>query len=192
MRKKLFIILMAGTISLSFNACGSESGNTSTSPDVTKSNSEKLIEEKVVDEEPEETAKTEFAVGETWEVEGQWRVTVNSITPTDERNEFSDKQPAAVYIIEYTYENLGFEDEDGFLDGLFIDFESGQIVDAGKTMGYSYPGDVTSYAEPVPVGAAHTAQSCIGVNTPGNFTVKISSRDSDNNNHAATFICNVE
>lgn len=189
MYKKLLTLILTATMIIPLSSCGEAS---SVDMDTTKTTSEKVTAEDTVEEESKATTKTEFSTGETWEVEGQWRVTVNSVTPTDERNEFSDKQPAAVYVIEYTYENLGFEDEDGFLDGLFIDFESGQIVDAGKTMGYSYPGDVTSYAEPVPVGAAHTAQSCIGVNTPGNFTVKISSRDSDNNNHAATFICNVE
>jgi len=40
MRKKLFIILMAGAISLSFNACGNESRNTSTSQASTSSSTE--------------------------------------------------------------------------------------------------------------------------------------------------------
>ena len=57
-------------------------------------------------------------VGDTWTVDGQWSVTVNSVEETQERNQYSDKTPAAVYIVTYTYENIGYKDEYG--DGLFI------------------------------------------------------------------------
>lgn len=75
---------------------------------------------------------------------------------TKDRNEYSDKNPAAVYVVTYTYENIGYVDEDG-------------IVDSTGKMGYSYPGDVTKYAQSVPVGAFCEAQACIGVDNPGSF-----------------------
>ena len=39
---------------------------------------------------------------------------------TKDRNEYSDKNPAAVYVVTYTYENIGYVDEDGIMDGLYI------------------------------------------------------------------------
>ena len=88
--------------------------------------------------------KTPFNVGETWTVDGQWTLTINSAVATEERNEFSDKKPAAVYIVDYTYTNTGYEDEDGIMDGLYISIED-SIVDNAGTMGYSYPGDITNH-----------------------------------------------
>ena len=87
---------------------------------------------------------------------------------TKDRNEYSDKNPAAVYVVTYTYENIGYVDEDGIMDGMYVSIEDG-IVDSTGKMGYSYPGDVTKYVQSVPVGAFCEAQACIGVDTPGSF-----------------------
>ena len=91
---------------------------------------------------PSSTNQKEYKIGETWVVEGQWKLTVDSVEEVQERNEFSDKQPQAVYVINYTYENLGYEDD--IMDGLYIDMENSIIDSAGK-MGYSYPGDITFF-----------------------------------------------
>lgn len=77
----------------------------------------------------------EYGLGDTWTVDGQWSLTVDSISVTDDRNEFSEKEPAQVLILNYVYENIGYEDE--FMDGLFFDLENGQIVDSEGFMGYS-------------------------------------------------------
>ena len=89
---------------------------------------------------------------------------------TKDRNEYSDKNPAAVYVVTYTYENIGYVDEEGIMDGLHVSLEDG-IVDSTGKMGYSYPGDVTKYAQSVPVGAFCEAQACIGVDNPGSFKI---------------------
>ena len=44
-------------------------------------------------------------------------------------------------------------------------------MDSTGKMGYSYPGDVTKYAQSVPVGAFCEAQACIGVDNPGSFKI---------------------
>ena len=67
---------------------------------------------------PSSTNQKEYKIGETWVVEGQWKLTVDSVEEVQERNEFSDKQPQAVYIVTYTYENLGYESE--YSDGLYL------------------------------------------------------------------------
>ena len=75
------------------------------------------------------TSQDAYNIGEPWVVEGQWKLTVDSVEETDERNEYSDYHPAAVYIVTFTYENIGFEDPDGFSDGLYFVLDD-SIVDA--------------------------------------------------------------
>ena len=56
--------------------------------------------------------KDNYTIGETWTVDGQWSLTVTGVTETAERNEYADEKPAAVYIVDYEYTNIGYEDED--------------------------------------------------------------------------------
>ena len=133
---------------------------------------------------PSSTNQSEYKIGETWVVEGQWKLTVDSVEEVQERNEFSDKQPQAVYIINYTYENLGYEDD--IMDGLYIDMENSIIDSAGK-MGYSYPGDITFFPQETPVGATCQAQACIGVDSPGGFKVNVSEYDGNGTEQSAVF-----
>lgn len=51
---------------------------------------------------PSSTNQKEYKIGETWVVEGQWELTVDSVEEVQERNEFSDKQPASC-IYRYIY-----------------------------------------------------------------------------------------
>lgn len=136
----------------------------------------------------EGTTQEEYKIGETWTVPGQWSLTINSIEETADRNEYSDKQPGAVYIVTYTYENLGYEDD--IMNGLFLGLESGNIVDSVGKMGYSYPGDVTLYAQETPIGATCEAQACIGVDNPGSFKIHFSHYDGTDTEQSVVF--NVE
>ena len=138
---------------------------------------------------PASTNKEEYKIGDTWIVEGQWKLAINSVEETQERNEYSDYNPAAVYLITYTYENIGYEDD--IMDGLYIDFYDG-IVDSTGKMGYSYPGDITLYPQETPVGASCEAQACIGVDNPGNFKINYSEYDSNYEKHTALFNIEVE
>ena len=84
------------------------------------------------------------------------------MTPTDERNPYSDKSPQQVVIISYTYENLGYEDD---IQDLFIMPEN--VVDSAGIMGETYPVSTTG-AKPTPVGATMSgAQAAYGVQNPG-------------------------
>lgn len=85
--------------------------------------------------------KDYYTIGETWTVDGQWSLTITGVTETAERNEYADEKPAAVYIVDYEYTNIGYEDEDGIAKGIFFDMED-TIIDSNGVMGYSYPGDV--------------------------------------------------
>ena len=125
-----------------------------------------------------------YKIGETYVVEGLWKITVNSVEETSDRNEFEDREPAAVYIVTYTYENIGFDD--GIMDGLYIDLGDG-IVDSTGKMGYAYPGDVSKYPQYTPVGASCEAQTCIGVDNPGTFKINFSSYGNDLDKYSAVF-----
>ena len=136
----------------------------------------------------EGTTQEEYKIGETWTVPGQWSLTVNSVEETADRNGYSDKQPGAVYIVTYTYENLGYEDD--IMNGLYLALDTGNIVDSAGKMGYSYPGDVTLYAQETPVGATCEAQACIGVDNAGSFKIHFSHYDGMDTEQSAVF--NVE
>lgn len=133
-------------------------------------------------------SKDEYGMGETWIVDGQWKLTVLSVEETQERNDYSDKNPAAVYLVTYEYENLGYEEE-GW-NGLYLSLDDG-IVDAEGKMGYEYPGDVTDYPQETPVGAACTAQACIGVEHAGDFKIHFSTYDGNGKEQKAIFAVKV-
>ena len=110
--------------------------------------------------------KDYYTIGETWTVDGQWSLTVTGVTETAERNEYADEKPAAVYIVDYEYTNIGYEDEDDIAKGIFFDMED-TIIDSNGVMGYSYPGDVARNPNEAPIGSTCKAQACIGVDNAG-------------------------
>lgn len=131
---------------------------------------------------------TEFGIGETWTVDGQWTLTVDSIEETQERNEtYTDHEPGAVYIVSYTYENLGYTDLLNPNVSLFFGMDD-SIVDSAGVMGYSYPGDVSQYAQETPIGATCHAQACIGVDDPGTVTLNVLKYDTTETAQNATFV----
>lgn len=161
----LVFIFLVGLLT----SCGNGSGNSSGS-------------------QSQSAAQSEFAIGETWTVDGQWELTVDSIEETADRNQYSDKQPAAVYIVSYTYKNTGYNDANGIMDGLYFSLDH-QIVDCEGNMGYSYPGDVSEYPQETPVGAKCSAQVCIGVDHAGTpIKLYVSKYDGNENEQSVTFI----
>ncbi len=127
-----------------------------------------------------------YGLGETWTVDGLWSLTINSVTSTSDRNQFSDKNPAQVVIIDYTYQNIGYEDD--FMD-LYISDSSMDIIDSQGQLASSYPGNVTNYPQETPVGATcANAQVCIGLNNESS-EIQITVEEYDNNytEHSATF-----
>lgn len=122
---------------------------------------------------PKTPTQTTFKIGQTWTVSGQWSITINSVTETSDRNPYSDYNPEAVYIIDYTYKNLGVK------NGLYVDLEFSTIIDSAKFAGYSYPGDITYYPKEIPVGSSCKAQACVGVDHKGNFKIYYSTYDNN-------------
>ena len=136
-------------------------------------------------EDPQETPEpTTYSIGDTWTVDGQWSLTITGVRETTERNQFSDKTPGAVYIIDYTYTNLGYE---GSIMDLYISLDMETIVDSAGVMGYSYPNSVSDHPQQTPIGATCNAQACIGVDNPGAFTLTVRDYDSYGQQQTATF-----
>lgn len=174
--KKKMMMLFVCVITLATASCGTIPNSAGTAGNNTQ---------------PTETAQvtptnSSYAIGQTWTVEGQWSLTINSVTETESRNEYSDKNPGAVYIVDYSYTNLGYADKSGLMDGLYIGLDEG-IVDAAGVMGYEYPGDISQYPQEAPIGATCNAQACIGVGTPGSFTINVRQYDGNGNKQSASF-----
>ena len=138
-----------------------------------------------IEQEEESKETKEFKVGETWEVDGKFKVTVNSVIATDYRNQFDESNPAAVYVINYTYENIGLKED------LYVNFESKVVDNAGKVAS-SYPGDTEKYPESVPTGAFCEAEVTIGVENAGSFKDYVSIYDDDYNEYSAIFNLEVQ
>lgn len=136
--------------------------------------------------------KAVYKIGETWTVAGQWKITINSVEETSYRNPFAETNPETVYMVTYTYENLGYTDTDGIMNGLFVDLELGTIVDAQKCTGYSYPGEITYYAQEIPIGSKCKAQACIGVDHSGDFKIYYDAYDGNFIERKAVFKINVK
>ena len=60
-------------------------------------------------------------------MEGQWKLKITSVTPTAERNQFSEDKPVQVVVINYTYENLGYTSD---AQDLFL--TPSNVIDEGK------------------------------------------------------------
>lgn len=162
-----------------------DSKNTVTRNDTNKKDdkSEKSEQESETKDKQESESKKEdgtYKIGETWTVDGQWSLTVNSVEETPYRNEFSELNPTAVYIVTYSYTNLGRS------GGLFMSMDN-KIVDSAGKMGQSYPGDISIYPQDTPAGATCQAQSCIGVDNPGSFKIHMDEYDDSGNKQSAVF-----
>jgi len=130
--------------------------------------------------ESEKEEEVILGVGDTWTVDGQWNFTIDSVTTTSERNQFSDDDPAQVVIITYSYENLGYEDSLGLTNGVLFWLDTETVIDGTGEVASSYPLEV-SYPKEAPVGAKCSgAQSCIGLkNVSDEITVIINQYDSN-------------
>ena len=200
MKKAICLIVLA----LSLTACGSSGTNdssnittttkpttTTTSPIETTTTTKTTTNTTTVTTTKKTTTtvkseKTTFAIGETWNVKDQWKLTITGVQETEYRNPFADSNPASVYIVSCEYENVGYTDSNGIMDGLFFGLDE-NIIDSKGFMGYNYPGEITDYPKETPIGAKCKGQYCIGVDNAGDFKINVEKYDSNNKKRTATF-----
>lgn len=136
-------------------------------------------------------------VGDTWTVDGQWSLTIHSLTPTSNRNPYSEKNPAQVFLVTYSYENLGYYNNFYNEDKLFFDLEpngDATVIDSKGELAYSYPADKVGYAQETPQGAkCANAQDVIAVNNVSNtITMNISKTDGNGIKQTVKYILDVK
>ena len=134
----------------------------------------------------ESAEKDVFGIGEPWIVNGQSSLTINSVITTSDRNPYSDKTPAQVVIIDYTYENLGYTDD---IQDLYISSNAFSVIDQNGEMASTYPADTSVHATPTPVGAKCVgAQEAYGLNNESSsIKLVVDNYGSDNKRYEATF-----
>ena len=126
-----------------------------------------------------------YRVGEKWEVDGQWSLVVNSVLSTNERDESSGDEPAAVYIVDYTYRNLGYTNPD---DGSGLIFWlDDDVTDSQGYMGYGYDLGLPYEPQEVGAGESYNAQICIAVDNNGPFDINVVEYDSNDEYREAIF-----
>ena len=128
------------------------------------------------------SSKNVLHVGDTWTVPGQWKLTIKSVTPTSDRNQFSDKKPAQVLLVTYSYENLGYYSDIYKEDSLYFSLDptgDATVIDSKGELGFSYPADQTYYPQETPKGAkCANAQAVVGLhNVSKKITMNISKYD---------------
>ena len=150
MKKKALILALSVVM---LTGCGNKTDDTKTA----KSNTPSVESTEKVKEDSKSNAKKDenkndskvLSKDDEWVVDGQWKLKILDVKATDDRNEFSEKEPKQVVIVSYTYENLGYEDD--VMDGLFLVPE--QIIDETGSVGYTYPGETTHNPDEIPVGS---------------------------------------
>jgi len=153
-RKILLSFLLVSVVIL--NGCSSKKEETKTNSSTTEQTKQETPKEKI------------YGLNDEWVVEGQWKLKITSVTPTAERNQFSEDKPAQVVVISYTYENLGYTSD---IQDLFLTPSS--VIDEGKKVSKTYPAGVKIYPKPTPVGAImEGAQEAYGLVTESK-TIKI-------------------
>ena len=107
---------------------------------------------------------------------------------TDERNEFEESDPAQVIYIKYHYENTGYEDQDGIMDGLYLAPEN--LIDSDGNMCQEYPINPEEiYAQETPVGAKCNAAIAYGLIKEGSpVTMNITQYDGNGEEQSAKFV----
>lgn len=91
---------------------------------------------------------------------------INKATTMTERNQFSDKNPAQVVLIDYTYKNIA-NPEDLYLGDIYF-----KVIDAQGKVGYTYPNTPSSFPQKIPAGSTCDAQMIFGLDNASS-TIKV-------------------
>lgn len=172
--KKIIAVLLSVVVALSFACCTKKVDE----KEPVATNNEASIKE--------ESDSKIYKVGETWTVPNLLSFTITGVKEVEPEPEYNEGvEPACVYLIDYKYENLGFEDE--ILDGLYM-FLSSYVVDSQKKEGYSYQiSEDIKYPKTIKVGESCEAQDVIALDNKGNFLITMCEYDSMFNRYSATF-----
>ncbi len=145
----------------------------------------------VVNSNKTSAAEKIYSLGDTWTVDGFWAFTFNSATSTDKRNQYSDKTPNQVVVLDYIFENLGFQSN-------IIDFYTSsdhmKVLDEKGEAASTYPGNLIIYPIETPSDKKYSgAQEVFGLNNESSIiTVYVEIYDNNKEKHNATFKLKVD
>lgn len=118
-----------------------------------------------------------YEIGQKWVLPGQWEVTIDSVEETAIRNQYASSKPEAVYIINYTYKNIGYTGNNG--KGLFITPHD-KVIDSKGKAGHIYPlASKLITAKATAIGDTCKAQVVVGVENRGDFITHVIQYDSN-------------
>ncbi|MFS7259416.1 hypothetical protein AB6887_05000 [Carnobacterium divergens] len=183
--KKLLSLGLVSLCALTLTACGGQVDSSKNESSAVSKTTDSVQQTDKKDSAEAPKKNKIYAQDEWWEVPGQWKLKINSIRKTDNRNSYSDKTPAEVVIINYSYENLGYEKT---IQDLYMTVSN--VIDESGTMGQTYPStDTSSALTPTPIGAkCEGAEAAFGLtNTSTKLKVNFSKYDSNSNSQNATF-----
>ena len=121
--RSLMVMVMAAAMSICFVGCG-DNGNNSNDSSNSGSDSNNT------------TQKKTYAVGDTVTIKNsdgsdKLKITINSVTLTNERNQYEKKNPAQVVVVDYTYENVGSDSDIYYSSSCIkVSDEKGNICDS--------------------------------------------------------------
>nr|WP_274377396.1 stalk domain-containing protein [Desulforamulus aeronauticus] len=92
---------------------------------------------------------------------------INKVTTMSERNQYSDKKPAQVVNINYSYKNISNSEDVYIFDEYF------KVFDKDGNVGYTYPNTINKYPQKIPSGATCTADMIFGLDSKSD-TLKLS------------------
>lgn len=142
MIRKSFVLMIAGILALT--SCGKNSNENSINHISSSKNSNFEYDSFSTD--------SELNLNDEWIVDGQWKVKINFVKETLNRNELEDNNPEQVVIIDYSYENIGYDDKENIMNGLFLIPEF--VTDENGNLGEAYTlNEITKHAEEIPIGS---------------------------------------
>lgn len=112
-------------------------------------------EDKKKEEAKKEEKKT-YGVGETFSYNGEYELTIDKVYKTKDRNQFSEKQPKEVFIVEYTYKNIS-------KDSLFVSSINFKLFDSEGNALETYPVSGSGNAQTIPAGKVSKGNMAYGI-----------------------------
>ncbi len=181
MKKILATVLLCGALSVFMIGCSSSDDSASDESESTEETTEQ-----------ESTDAQTFDVGDTWTVDDNWNLTINSVEATDERDNAAeadlDYDPSQVIVISYTYENLGYDNEDGDITGLFMDLSTCTLVDADGNECSAYPVSGDKEPKETAINQSCSAQAAFALKDEGKTaTLTVSQTDNGDDVQSAKF-----
>lgn len=154
---QIFLIIMAILVVLVAITSGETENQTEQVNGGAESNKDTSI---TTQKEEKKEEITKYKLNEEvvlWNDDTEYTITITGIKEMKERNQFSDKNPGQVFLIDYTYKNKKGSE-------LYISEYDFTIIDQQGEVGDTYPNSISNYPKSVPAGASCKAQMVLCVN----------------------------